>query len=934
MFLPVTNLRKKKVKNLSVGEFMHKKLYLIDGTALIYRAYFAFIRNPLFNSKGENTSAIYGTVNSFLKLLEDFKPDHIGISFDRKGKTFRNDLSQEYKANRPPAPEDLISQIKPIQDFFKQIGLEEISCEGYEADDVLATLAQQNKENFEQIIIVSGDKDFAQLVDDKILLYDPTKKKQIDREAVMERYNITPKQFIDYLAICGDSADNIPGIKGIGPKGAAKLLNDFGNLENIYKNIENITAKSIKKKLIENKENAFLSQKLAKIIRDVKLDVHTDFNFHIKQLIGGYELLKRYELNSLAKRLKELAKVEPEIENKQEDLLFADEFDFSDPEDTNKLFQAELIETKAEFDKLLIKLEKADYVAIDTETTGLDPIRAELVGISLCCEPEKAFYLPLKHQMAKNLETRYVLRKLEKTLAEKLLIAHNIKYDYHILKRAGWEIKNKVFDTMIAHYLINPTKRHSLDNCAKTELNYQMTPIKNLIGIGKKQITFDLVPTSQACEYAAEDANITFRLYDIFAQKLENLKLTDLFDTIEMPLFYVLAQMEENGVHLDVDLLSKLSKKNQKRIGELTNKIFKLAGTQFNINSPQQLGNVLFVTMGIPPVKTTKTGFSTDLAVLEKLAKDYEIARLIIEYRHLNKMESTYIKALPELINPNTERLHSSFNQAVTSTGRLSSSDPNLQNIPIRSALGKEIRKAFCAKDDNHLIIAADYSQIELRVLAMISGDEKMKKAFLQKQDIHKETAAIIYNLPKEEITSNHRRYAKVINFGLMYGMGASRISKELSITRKEATAFIENYFDKFPTIQAYIQNGIKQAHEYGYVATIFGRRLYLPDLQSKNGMRRSAAERVAINMPIQGSAADILKLAMINLQKKLKKHPKIKMMIQVHDELVFEVHKSELEFAKEIIRYEMENVLPANMKSEVPLVVDIGTGQNWLEAH
>jgi DNA polymerase-1 len=573
-------------------------------------------------------------------------------------------------------------------------------------------------------------------------------------------------------------------------------------------------------------------------------------------------------------------------------------------------------------------------VAIDTETTGLDPIRAELVGISLCCEPEKAFYLPLKHQMAKNLETRYVLKKLEKTLAEKLLIAHNIKYDYHILKRAGWEIKNKVFDTMIAHYLINPTKRHSLDNCAKTELNYQMTPIKNLIGIGKKQITFDLVPTSQACEYAAEDANITFRLYDIFAQKLENLKLTDLFDTIEMPLFYVLAQMEENGVHLDVDLLSKLSKKNQKRIGELTNKIFKLAGTQFNINSPQQLGNVLFVTMGIPPVKTTKTGFSTDLAVLEKLAKDYEIARLIIEYRHLNKMESTYIKALPELINPNTERLHSSFNQAVTSTGRLSSSDPNLQNIPIRSALGKEIRKAFCAKDDNHLIIAADYSQIELRVLAMISGDEKMKKAFLQKQDIHKETAAIIYNLPKEEITSNHRRYAKVINFGLMYGMGASRISKELSITRKEATAFIENYFDKFPTIQAYIQNGIKQAHEYGYVATIFGRRLYLPDLQSKNGMRRSAAERVAINMPIQGSAADILKLAMINLQKKLKKHPKIKMMIQVHDELVFEVHKSELEFAKEIIRYEMENVLPANMKSEVPLVVDIGTGQNWLEAH
>lgn len=913
---------------------MHKKLYLIDGTALIYRAYFAFIRNPLFNSKGENTSAIYGTINSFLKLLEDFKPEHIAISFDRKGKTFRNEISQEYKANRPPAPDDLISQVKPIQDFFQQIGLEEISCEGYEADDVLATLAQQNKDNFEQIIIVSGDKDFAQLVDDKIILYDPTKKKHIDRNAVIEKYNITPEQFIDYLAICGDSADNIPGIKGIGPKGAAKLLNEFGTLENIYDNIENITAKSIKTKLLENRDNAFLSQELAKIICDLKLDVHTDFSFEIKQLIGGYELMQKYELNSIAKRLKELAKIEPKLKKQQENLVFSDEFDFSDAEDTNKFFQAELIDSEIDFDKLLIELKKADKIAIDTETTGLDPIRAELVGISLCYDTEKAFYLPLKHQMAKNLNTDYVLRKLKETLAGKLLIAHNIKYDYHILKRAGWEIKNKVFDTMIAHYLIDPTMRHSLDNCAKTEFNYQMTPIKELIGTGKKQITFDLVPTSQACEYAAEDANITFRLHDIFAERLKNLKLRNLFDTIEIPLFYVLAQMEENGVHLDVDLLSKLSKKNQKRIGELTNKIFKLAGTQFNINSPQQLGNVLFVTMGIPPVKTTKTGFSTDLAVLEKLAKDYEIARLIIEYRHLNKMESTYIKALPELINPETGRLHSSFNQTVTSTGRLSSSDPNLQNIPIRSELGKEIRKAFCAKDDEHVIIAADYSQIELRVLAMISGDEKMKKAFLENQDIHKETAAIIYNLPKEEITSDHRRYAKVINFGLMYGMGASRISKELSISRKEAGAFIENYFEKFPTIQAYIQNGIKQAHEFGYVSTIFGRRLYLPDLQSKNGMRRSAAERVAINMPIQGSAADILKLAMINLQKKLENHPEIKMLIQVHDELVFEVHKSELDFAKEIIRKEMENALPDNLKSEIPLLVDLGIGQNWLEAH
>jgi len=487
---------------------------------------------------------------------------------------------------------------------------------------------------------------------------------------------------------------------------------------------------------------------------------------------------------------------------------------------------------------------------------------------------------------------------------------------------------------MLAHYLLDPTARHSLDACAKAEFDYEMIPIKEIIGSGKKQVTFDLVPTSQACQYAAEDANLTFRLYAIYNERLKKMHLNQLYQEIELPLIFVLAKMEENGVHIDKDILAELSEKNQKRIGELTQKIYEIAGSQFNINSTQQLGQVLFVDLGIKAIKKTKTGFSTNIAVLEKLAEEHEIARLIIEYRHLNKMESTYIKALPELINLQTKRVHSSFNQTVASTGRLSSSNPNLQNIPIKSELGKEIRKAFCAKDEKHLILAADYSQIELRILAMVSGDEKMKKAFVDKQDIHTETAAIIYNLPKEEITPDHRRYAKVINFGLMYGMGASRISKELGISRKEAAEFIEKYFDKFPTIQNYIQAGIKRAHEYGYVSTIFGRRLYLPDLQSSNGMRRSGAERVATNMPIQGSAADILKIAMLNLHEKIKDNPEINLLIQVHDELVFEIKKDKLAAAQELIRQEMENALPADMQSDIPLLVDIGVGKNWLEAH
>jgi len=903
---------------------MTKKLFLIDGTAIIYRAFFAFIKNPLRNSRGENTSAIYGTINTILRLIDKYNTQYIAISFDRREKTFRHKLTETYKANRPPAPEELHAQVEPIKEFFKLINIPEISFAGYEADDILATLTEKFKKDFD-VIIVTGDKDFTQLVDEKVMLYDPFKEKVTKKKEVEEKYGLKPEQFIDYLAICGDSADNIPGVKGIGPKGATKLLQEFGTLENIYQNIDKIKAEGIKLKLLEFRANAFLSQKLAKIIRDVPIEPlqENELSFEKTDLLNSVEMLKHYELFSILKKIVALSPGSIEINIEPEKTA-----------ESEIKFEHILVDRKTGFEKMLNELENKIVIAIDTETTSTDPISAELVGISLCAQNNKAFYISIAHQMADNLDKDFVVNELNKALKDKLLIGHNIKYDYLILQNSGWEITNKVFDTMIADYLLHPTSRHSLYECAKREFDYEMVKISELIGKGKKQITFDLVPTSQACEYSAEDANITFRLYEVYAKKLEQENLNKLFENIEIPLFKVLAKMERNGVKIDTKILSEISKKNQKKLGELTKEIYEISGYQFNLNSTQQLAKVLFEDLEIPPIKKTKTGYSTDVTVLETLAKNYEIAELLIDYRQLTKLESTYIKAIPQLINPQTERVHSSFNQTVASTGRLSSSNPNLQNIPIRTELGREIRKAFVTENDDFVILSADYSQIELRILAMLSQDEKMINAFRNKEDIHRETAGIIYDLPKEEVSSEQRRYAKIINFGLMYGMGAFRVSNELGISRKEAAEFIENYFSKFPTIKEYINSSLEKAKEKGYVSTIFDRKLYLPELNSSNKMRIREAERVATNMPIQGSAADIIKIAMININEKIKNDLDIKMIIQVHDELVFEVKKERLDYAKELIITEMENALPEEYSSIVPLVVDVGIGKNWYEAH
>lgn len=909
---------------------MKKKLFLIDGTAIIYRSFYAFIRNPLYNSKGQNTSAIYGTINAFLKLMERYSVEYVAISFDRPEKTFRHEIAETYKANRPPAPPELHQQMEPIKEFFRLIDLKEISCIGYEADDVLATLAQKFKQKHD-VIIVTGDKDFAQLVDDSVKLYDPSKEKVIDKEAIREKYGINPEQFVDYLAICGDSADNISGVKGLGPKGATKLLQEFGSLDNIYENITKVSAKGIRDKLIEFKEDAYLSQKLAKIVCDVPLAIDDDHNliFDRAKLANAMGLLEEFELTSIAKKIMSPANLNLPKDNKE----FKEEFDFV-KQAGGIHFQTVLIDSLPAFHRMIAEIEIFEMIALDTETTDTDPLKAKLVGISLCTAPEKAYYISLAHQMAANVPVEIIIPELKRALKGKQITAHNSKFDYLVLQKAGWKLANEIFDTMIADYLLRPTARHSLEACSQAEFSHSMIPIKDLIGVGQKQITFDLVPTQQAADYAAEDANITFRLRKVLEDKLIKADLYNLFQNIEMPLFHVLAKMEQNGVKIDVAILNEMSRANKRRVGELTGEIYKIAGSQFNINSTQQLGKVLFEDLGIPPVKKTKTIYSTDVSVLEVLAKDYEIARLLMEYRTISKLESTYVSALPKLINSETGRVHSSFNQTVASTGRLSSSNPNLQNIPIRTEMGKEIRYAFVADGDDKILIAADYSQIELRILAMLSQDDKMITAFREKKDIHRETAAVIYDIPQEEVTADQRRFAKIINFGLMYGMGAFRVSNELNISRQEAQEFIDDYFSKFPTIQNFIQRTIKNATKKGYAETIYGRKLYLPDLNSSNRQKVNDAARVATNMPIQGSAADIIKIAMINLHEKIKDNDDIKMIMQVHDELVFEVKKSEMEDAEKLIRTEMENALPEEFSKILPLVVDIGIGKNWFEAH
>jgi len=923
---------------------MTEKLFLIDGTALVYRSYFAFIKNPLINTKGQNTSAIYGIISSFIKLIERYSPRHIAISFDRKEPTFRHELSIDYKANRPPMPPDMISQLEPIKEFFKLIGVKEFSCPGYEADDVLATLAEKFRDKYE-VIIVSGDKDFCQLVNDSVMLYDPFKETTTLKDDVIVKYGLKPEYFVDYLALTGDSADNIPGVSGIGPKKAEELLSKYETIESLYENIEDIASESIRQKLLNNKENAFLSKTLATINRNVPLEMKPDegFTFQAANLGNSLDFVKEYELNSLYKKIDTSFKVKELISadgNADEDFFsYFGEKSTSVENVVEKEkripFKSTLINNENDFSALIDKMKNVDVIAFDTETTSIDPLIARIVGISLCFNDQEAYYLSLNHSLADNLEADKVLPIIETALTEKLIVGHNIKYDMLVMDKYGWNFDNQLFDTMIASYLLDPASmRHSLDKCAEEYLGHKMIPIEDVIGKGKSEITFDLADQRKACDYSSEDAYITFRLYTLFLEKLKSAKLYKLFEDMEMPLMRVLADIEKNGVYISEKSLRETSKIINKKISELTRQIYQLTGKTFNLNSTQQLAQILFEEMGIPSVKKTKTGYSTDNLVLESLADDYEIARLLIEYRQASKLESTYTSSLPKLINNTTGRIHSSFNQTVASTGRLSSSNPNLQNIPVRSELGREIRKAFTVPSEDFLLVSADYSQIELRLLAIMSGDPNLIAAFRNNKDIHRETAAIIFNIPEEKITSDERRKAKVINFGIIYGMGSVKLSKELTISRNDAKEFIDNYFEKFPTVRNYMNKQVLFAREHGYVSTLYGRKLLLPLINSSNKGLSSAAERVAVNMPIQGSAADIIKIAMIRINNVIKGDENIRMLIQVHDELVFEVRKDYLPEAENLIKIEMEKALDEQYSKMVAMKVDIGHGKNWYEAH
>ncbi len=923
---------------------MRKKVFLIDGTALFYRAHFAFIRNPLINKNGFEISAIYGVINSFLKVLEKYSPDYILVSFDRKEKTFRHEMDENYKANRPPMPVELVAQIEPVKKFFELIGIPEISKAGYEADDVIGTLADKLKSE-NDIYIVSGDKDFAQLVYEGVYLLNPFKDELLGQAEIENKYGIKTSQFIDYLAIVGDTADNIPGVKGVGPKGAEKLLNEFESLEDIYNNLDSFKGATLKK-LEASKENAFMSYKLARIETEVPVENPNikDFVIELTDFSKLDEYFEQYDMPNLASKVKKMFLVESkEIEEKlfeevgddQQLELFAEYNDMTkEDKKISAEFESKLISTLEELETILASNEES-FLALDTETTSLDVYDAELVGISFCFNEKIAYYVPVGHFASDNLAKDKVLDSLRKHIQDKLLIGHNLKYDLEILENQGLTINNKLFDTMIASFVLDPTAGGvKLDKCMEREFDYQMKAIVDLIGKGKKQITFDMVNVDQACFYAAEDAWATFKLYNLYAEKINISQLTNLYENIELPLIYSLKKMELNGAYIDKDFLHELSVKNSKRLDELVAEIYKIAGYEFNINSPKQLGNLLFEDMGIPPIKKTKTGYSTDASVLEALALEHDIARLIVDYRQIAKLESTYIKALPLLISHVTGRVHSSFNQIGASTGRLSSNNPNLQNIPIRSDLGKEIRKAFTVQDKGNIIVAADYSQIELRLLAIFSEDATLVKSFNSGGDIHRETAGLIFDKPVQEVTSDERRSAKTINFGIIYGMGPQKLSKELNISLKEAKEFIQSYFEKFPTIKDFMNRMVLKAKENGYCETISNRRLFLPGINSSNKRLISEAERVAVNMPIQGSAADIIKIAMNKLHTRFENRNDVKMIIQVHDELVFEVKEESKDEIIAIIKEEMEGALPEQYSKIVKMSVDVGIGENWLEAH
>ena len=896
-----------------------KKLFIIDGYAILYRAHYALIRNPLITSYGFHTSALFGFTNQLIKIIKDENPDYLVCAFDSKEKTFRHKIYSDYKANRPEMPEELQKQIPHLWELLDGMNIPVLRKPGYEADDIIGTVTESVLDKKIQSYIVSGDKDFMQLINDKIFLYTPGKRNSApdiyDKDGVIKKWGLPPEKIIDLLALMGDSSDNVPGVAGVGVKTAVKLLKEYDNIESVLDNASKISNKRVHNGLINGRDKAFLSKELVTIIKDVDVDTNVE-NFLLKSF-DQEALGKKFEELEFYALLKYLAIDAPEKITKKEE----------------KNYQT-ILDLKA-LKEMVDELKNAKYVSIDLETTSVNPMLAEIVGISVSYNKNSAFYIPIlypekkKNNFGDN-DLEVALSIMKEFLENKDIrkVGQNIKYDALILFRHGVKVSNIFLDTMIAAHILNPAARsYKLDALSIEFLNYNMVPIEDLIGKGKDQITMDLVPLDKISYYAAEDADIVFQLAEIFAPKLEENGQLNFFADIEMPLIDVLMKMENEGVYVDEDLLNEMSLNIGDRLDLLVKEIYNIAEEEFNINSTQQLAKILFDDLKLTQIKKRSTAEN----VLKELVNEHELPELILSYRKLNKLKNTYIDALPASINKNTKRIHSTFNQTIAATGRLSSTGPNFQNIPIRTVDGREIRKSFIAQQKNWGIFSADYSQIELRIMAHLSEDKELCKAFKDNLDIHDRTASLIYNVPLDDVQPEMRRTAKVINFGIMYGAGPFRISQELGISRKAAQEIIKQYFIQYSGIQNYIDDTLSKARSDNYVETILGRRRYVWDVNSENALKKQAAERVAINMPIQGSAAELIKIAMIDIQKNIENDKlNSKMILQIHDELLFEYPLDEEEHLISMVKKSMENA----MSLKVPIIVDYGFGKDWFEAH
>ena len=937
-----------------------KRLFLLDAFALIFRGYYAFIKNPRINSKGMNTSAIMGFMNSLLDVIKREKPDHLAVCFDKGGSQARTEMFTEYKANRDETPEAIVIAVPYIQKILEAMHIPVVVKEGFEADDIIGTLAKQaEKENYETYM-VTPDKDFAQLVSKNIFMYRPARMgtgieiwgiPEIQEKFEIER----PQQVIDYLGMMGDSVDNIPGLPGVGDKTAKRFLKEFGSMENLFDNLDKLKGK-LKEKIEANKELGLLSKKLATIITDVPVKFDSkDYELSSPNIKAAVAIFEELEFKRIHENFKKIFNTNTEnnpTEVPEEETLTAqktsgEQFDLFNPppgqgvkitetsrdNQKTKKHQYQLVDSKVGRVLLLKKILSQRSVCFDTETTGLNSLQAKLVGIAFSWENHKGYYLYIPEDEHKS---KTIIQEFKPFFENQQIekIGHNLKYDLKVLLKYEIKVFGPLYDTMIAHYLINPDMRHNMDVLAETYLNYSPQSIIELIGKkGKNQGNMREVDLTKQTEYAVEDADITFQLKQHFQKELKDANATKLFQEVELPLVNVLTAMEAEGINLNVNFLNELSKYLTSDIVKLEKLIFTEVGETFNLASPKQLGVILFEKLKLidKPKKTKSGQYSTAEETLSFLAKTHPIVGKIIEWRSLQKLQTTYVSALPEELNPDTGRIHTIYNQAVAATGRLSSINPNLQNIPIRTLRGQEIRKAFISRNDNYLLMAADYSQIELRIIAALSKDPTMVKAFQNNEDIHTATAAKVFEVSLNEVTREQRSNAKTVNFGIIYGVSAFGLSQQTNLNRVESKELIETYYKTYPELRAYISKQIDFAREYGYVETILGRRRYLRDINSQNAVVRGAAERNAVNAPIQGSAADIIKLAMIQIHEKIKaEHWQSRMLLQVHDELVFDVLKSEKKAFEKMVKTEMERAFDIGL----PLAVDIGFGENWLEAH